>query len=266
MSKDTTREVRWKGGPINDGDDAFGRVLFDHLQGDPALEIVERDDGFVSPGRGAAYWFASDGLPHLEQQTLSLARGRVLDVGCGAGRIALALQRAGHAVVAVDNSPLAVEVCTARGVADTRVLSITQVSCRQLGTFDSVALLGGNFGLCANPRRARWLLRRFHALTGPQGRILADSADPAITDDPTERAYHERNTARGRPPGQVRLRIRYRDYATSWFDHLLVSPAAMAELADGTGWQVADVIGEPGQRRYLAILEKADSGARTPGF
>lgn len=38
--------------------------------------------------------------------------------------------------------------------------------------------------------------------------ILADTADPSLTDDPAYRAYHERNIARGRPPGQVRIRIR----------------------------------------------------------
>lgn len=59
----------------------------------------------------------------------------------------------------------------------------------------------------------------------------------------------------------MRIRIRYRDYATNWFDHLLVPQAAMAELADGTGWQIADLIGESDQRHHLAVLEKTDRAA-----
>lgn len=35
-----------------------------------------------------------------------------------------------------------------------------RASAAALGRFDTIALFGNNFGLLADPRRARWLLRR----------------------------------------------------------------------------------------------------------
>jgi len=45
-----------------------------------------------------------------EQQAIEYVSGRVLDVGCGAGRHCLYLQSTGLEVVGVHLSPLAVEV------------------------------------------------------------------------------------------------------------------------------------------------------------
>ena len=55
--------------------------------------------------------------------------------------------------------------------------------------------------------------------------------------------------------GQLRIRIRHGYYRTPWFDYLLVSPEEMAELADGTGWELRRVIDE-GEHVYVGILER----------
>jgi hypothetical protein len=55
--------------------------------------------------------------------------------------------------------------------------------------------------------------------------------------------------------GQLRIRIRHGTYATPWFDYLLVSPEEMAELAEGTGWELARVIDE-GEHVYVGVLER----------
>ena len=53
-------------------------------------------------------------MPPLELKALDLCRGRVLDVGAGAGCHSLALQRRGLDVTAVDISPLSVDVMRRR--------------------------------------------------------------------------------------------------------------------------------------------------------
>jgi cyclopropane fatty-acyl-phospholipid synthase-like methyltransferase len=189
------------------------------------------------------------------QQAMSYAQGRVLDVGCGAGRFALYLQRHGHEVVGIDNSPLAVEVCRKRGVEDARIMSVTQVSTRQLGKFDSIIMLGNNFGLFGNLRRARWLLRRFYGMTGENGRIIAESNDPYATDKPYHLVYQKWNRQRNRMTGQLRIRVRYLTYIGSWFDYLLVSQDEMQEILAGTGWQVSRFLESEGSP-YVAIIEK----------
>ena len=84
-----------------------------------------------------------------EKRAIRFARGRVLDIGCAAGRHAIYLQERGHDVLGIDISPLALKVAKLRGLRKTRLLPITKVS-RRLGTFDTILLLGNNFGLLAN--------------------------------------------------------------------------------------------------------------------
>jgi SAM-dependent methyltransferase len=190
---------------------------------------------------------------------MRFVRGRVLDVGAGAGRVALHLQERGHDVVAIDISPLAVEVCRRRGVRDARVCPFERIDA-SLGRFDTVVMWGNNFGLFGGPRKALSMLRRLHRLTNERGRIVAESRNAYDTDDPEHLAYHERNRRRGRMGGQLRLRIRHRSFATPWFDYLIVSPDEMEELLDGTGWRVARFL-EGEANLYAAVIEK-DEGTR----
>jgi hypothetical protein len=55
--------------------------------------------------------------------------------------------------------------------------------------------------------------------------------------------------------GQLRLRVRFRGYATPWFDYLIASPEEVEELLAGTGWRLARLLeGEDGL--YAAVIEK----------
>lgn len=241
---------------MDDRHDAYGHELLDHLEGRGGYEIVERDDGLIDTSVGPELYFA----PYTEwsevtKAAVAEARGRVLDVGCGAGRACLYLQERGHEVTGIDTSPLAVEVCRRRGVRDVRLLSITQVT-RRVGEWDTVLMLGNNLGLLGGVRRGRWLLRRLHGATSPRARIVGESVDPYDTDDPAHLAYHARNRERGRLGGQVRIRVRYRAHVGRWFDYLLLPPEELRELVDGTGWVLSEVIARVGPN-YAALLEKA---------
>jgi SAM-dependent methyltransferase len=242
--------------PIVEPGDAFGRMLFAHLKGEPdVFDIIERDDGWIDASAGANHYFAPfEEWRASEQEAMAYARGRVLDVGCGAGRVALHLQEQGLEVTGIDISPLAVEVCRQRGVRDARRLSITQANSR-LGRFDTIVMLGNNFGLFGDFRRARWLLRRWRGMTGPEGCITAQTLDPYQTDDPDHLAYHELNRQRGRMAGQIRMRVRFRKSLSPWFDYLFVSRDEMRDIVNGTGWHVALTLDSDGPT-YVAILEK----------
>lgn len=235
--------------------DGYGRLIFDHYRGLPSVEVIERDDGFISTSAGAPAYFAPFELwPAHQRRAIRFARGRVLDVGCGAGRAALHLQERGHDVTAIDSSPLAIKTCRLRGVRDARVLPITRVS-RRLGEFDSIVMFGNNFGLFGSLKRARWLLRRFYGLTSPAARILAESRDPYRGTQPDHREYRRLNRGRGRLPGQLRLRVCCARARTPWFDYLLVSPREMHSIAAGTGWRVTRLF-ESGGPVYVGMLEK----------
>jgi SAM-dependent methyltransferase len=237
--------------------DAFGQGVYDFYQGESVTEIIERDDGYIGTSRGPAAYFApAEEWTSNKRDALPLIRGRVLDVGCGPGRVALYSQEQGLEAVAIDISPLAIKTARLRGVRDARVLSITQASRQALGVFDTIVMFGNNFGLFGNPKRARWLLRRFYGMTTADGRILAESRNIYKTDDPEHLAFHERNRKLGRLPGQLRLRVRYKTMIGSWFEYLLVSPEEMAEIVDGTGWHIAQIFWADGGVDYTAVLEK----------
>lgn len=241
---------------VKDREDAFGHMLLDFHEGRrDGSEIVERDDGYFDAAGGPSAYFAEyrDWGAH-EKKAMGYATGRVLDIGCGAARHSLYLQKKGLSVLGIDVSPLAVKTARARGLKKAAVLSVTRVG-RGLGTFDTVLMLGNNFGLFGSERRARWLLRRFAGATRDGARIIAESNDVYRTDVPDHLAYHKLNRRRGRMPGQVRIRIRYGTHVTPWFDYLLVSPGEMAGILDGTGWSIERIL-KSGGPPYIAVIRK----------
>lgn len=245
---------------VKERQDAYGRMVLDALEsGQTNMEIVERDDGFLTWSRGTtAYYFAPfRRWPPHQRRAMRLARGRVLDIGSGGGRVALHLQERGQEVVAIDNSPLAVEACRRRGVRDARVVPVEHLD-ETLGVFDTIIMFGANLGLLGGAARGRRLLRRLHRLSSSRGRILGETLDPYVTDDAAHLAYHERNRRRGRMAGQIRLRVRYRDYATPWFDYLFLSHDELEELLKGTGWGLSRTV-EDEPPVYVAVIEKQES-------
>lgn len=235
--------------------DAFGHLLVDLLQGRDGVEVVERDDGWVFTADPRFYlapfrsWWAQ------ERRAMRLVRGRVLDLGCGAGRVGLHLQRRGHEVVGIDVSPLAVDIARRRGLVDAR-LGTLRDALRPGERFDTILLLGNNIGLLGGETQGRRMLRQLHRLSSDRARVLAGSYDPYDGASPLARRYQARNVARGRMGGVERLRVRYRQYATPWYDVLFASRDEIRELADGTGWVVGRFVDHgPG---YVAVLERAE--------
>ena len=238
---------------LGPGEDAFGQALLARLEGRPATAVVERDDGFVV-AEDPAYYFAPFRRWWLqERRALRFARGTVLDVGCAAGRVALELQARGHEVVALDVSPGAVEVARRRGVRDVRVGTVEGLA--EGERFETILLLGNNLFLLGDERRGRTLLRRLAAHAEPGGRLLGGSYDPDDGANATALAYHERNRARGRPAGAERLRVRYRDLATPWFDALFLSREELRAIAAGTGWEVERFVDDGAG--YVGVLRRA---------
>ena len=86
--------------------DLFGQAILDYQQGQYTEDLktetsISEEDVLPLP-----YLFRDYAqMPLLEQQALQMARGRVLDVGCGAGSHALYLQNErGLEVTAIDLS------------------------------------------------------------------------------------------------------------------------------------------------------------------
>jgi SAM-dependent methyltransferase len=245
--------------------DAFGRALLDWVGGAVDPEVHEREDGYVEAGAGPEHYLAAyDRWPDCERRAMGYVRGRTLDLGCGAGRVALHLQGDGIDVVGVDSSPLAVRAARAMGVRHLK-LAAAQSLTPEVHSFDTVLLLGNNAGIFGSPRRLRSVLASWARQMGSDGRVLAGSTSPYGGEAPVlDAGYRRANRNSGRMAGELRMRIRYRQLATPWFWWLFVSEREMRALVDGTGWRCTDVLAGTPPEPFVAVLEKdADGAGRT---
>ena len=168
--------------------------------------------------------------PH-ERRGLRFARGRVLDAGCGSGRVARELQRRGRDVIGIDISPLAIEAARRLGVRDARVLALADADA-ELGSFDSIVLLR------EQPR----------ALEAREG-----AADPAPPPGADERPRPDRRRAAwtSPPPPTPTIAHRRPEHADG----------AGRPAASGSGFATAELIG-PWFDRLSSGEDRARRAAR----
>ena len=222
--------------------DAFGTLLMACWQAGAqpgqVLEFVERDDGYLDSGDAARYFNEPEAWGPLGTWACAQVRGRVLDIGSGAGRHSLYLQRQGFDIVALDVSPLAAEVCRLRGVQNVVTGTVFDLAQQNVQPFDSFLMLGNNVGLLRDSASARTLLGVLAQLAVPGAAIIGEGLDPYRTTNPLHRAYHQRNRELGRLPGQIHMRVRHQNLATDWFDYLFTSIEELRDLLCGTEWRL----------------------------
>jgi SAM-dependent methyltransferase len=241
-------------------EDAYGKQLLAQYHGQtPTVEIIERDDNYIETGsRDGLYFSEYKDWSDLERQAVDRARGRVLDVGCGAGRHSLYLQNKGFDVTGIDNSPGAIKVCRLRGLEKALVRPIVEIDKFKANSFDTILMLGNNFGLFGGAENARLILEKMSRITAPDAQIIAGTLNPYITDKKEHLEYLRFNRRRGRMAGQIRFRIRYGKAIGEWFDYLFVSPEEMQNILEKTGWRVNEFLMSEGAH-YFAVIEKKAS-------
>lgn len=112
-------------------------------------------------------------MPKLEQKALRLAKGKVLDVGCGSGSHSLYLQEKRLEVKAIDISEGAIEVARLRGLKQVEVLDVLN----ETETFDTILLLMNGTGIFQELSQVSKYLKHLKSLLNPNGQILIDSSD-----------------------------------------------------------------------------------------
>lgn len=233
--------------------DLFGMIMRDASQGKPAAHKIIRDDGNITESDGKQYVADVSEWEHSERLAIREIEGPVLDIGCGAGRVGLYLQRKKIDYTGIDISPLAIQTCKLNGVQDVHLMSAADVHFDNK-KFQSVIMFGNNFGILGNEVRTVEMLKRLYNLTTLEGKIYAATRDVRETDDPAHLKYHQRNRERSWPIGQVTLKLEYEGNETEWWDLLMASEEEMDAMARKAGWYVEKTIGHP--KYYVGVLRK----------
>jgi 2-polyprenyl-3-methyl-5-hydroxy-6-metoxy-1,4-benzoquinol methylase len=234
--------------------DAFGQGLLEYMRTGEAGEMFERDDGKIFRVDKSEYFTSHHKWSVYQKAALRHARGRVLDIGCGAGRHAIYLQGKGFDVLGIDNSSIAIGISMERGLKKALVLPIGKLS-PKTGTFDTILMLGQNFGLFQSAAKLKKILNVMDRMMPPDGVIIAESLDPRSIPDWDQKQYSARNKSRSRLAGQVTVRVITKHSVGEWFDYLFVSKSEMEHLLEGTAWKVKKFYGDKFPT-YAAIIVK----------
>ena len=155
--------------------DLFGKALLDFQTNNSPEDLVTETNISEADEMSVAYLFRSfEEMPKIEQKALLLSKGKILDVGCGAGSHSLYLQEKGFDVVAIDISENAIKVCQLRGLKNAKIQNILELENEK---FDTILLLMNGTGIFGSLEKMPAFLQKLKSLLNPNGQILIDSSD-----------------------------------------------------------------------------------------
>ena len=231
--------------------DLFGKAILDFQTNNSPEDLITETTISEEDEMSVAYLFRDfSGMPKLEQQALELSKGKVLDVGCGAGSHSLYLQKEKNLeVTAIDISEKAVEACQLRGISD--VLKIDILEFNSIEKFDTILLLMNGTGIFGKLEYVSKYLEKLKSLLAENGQILIDSSDIIYMFDEDEdggkwitgNAYY----------GELEFTISYKGEKEAPLPWLYMDYNTLQNAADANGLQCKLIL-EGEHYDYLARL------------
>lgn len=230
--------------------DPMGTAIRDYFQTGHADKLRVLSSMFDEDEIPVEYLFRTkEEMPKLEKKALSLARGRILDVGAGAGCHAMALQEAGADVKAIDISPLSSEVMKQRGIHDVECINLFD---EKLATgYDTILLLMNGTGIAGRLGNLPHLFDRLLSLLNNGGQVLIDSSDLRYVFE-TEDGTIDTASINGYY-GEVDYKMKYKDIEGKVFDWLYVDYPLLCSTAKSCGLK-CNLVSEGEHYDYLASL------------
>ena len=187
-------------------------------------------------------------MPLLEQTALDMAQGKILDVGAGSGCHALALKQMGKKSVAIDISPLSVEVMQVRGL-DARLVNLFDT--HFVERFDTILMLMNGSGIIGRVENFGDFFQRMKLLLNPSGCILMDSSDLRYLFEEEDGSFVV--DLAGDYYGQLDFQMQYKQIKGEAFDWLYVDFNTLSLYASQYGFK-AELVKEGSHYDYLAKL------------
>lgn len=232
--------------------DPLGHALLDFHHGAKGATITVHSSVAEDEPLPASYLFRTLWeMPELERTALEECRGKVLDMGAGAGCHALELQQRGFTVKAVDASAGAVQVMAQRGVREPVCHDIFDPALTAEGPYDTLLMLMNGVGLVGTLDGLEKFLAHARTLLAPGGQILATSADISYLYEDEEGALVL--NLNGPYYGEVEYRMSYKDVTGEPFPWLFADASILQDYAEAAGYQV-EFIDHDEQDQYLVRL------------
>lgn len=192
-----------------------------------------------------------DEMGELELKALELSKGRILDVGAGAGCHALALQNRGMEVTAIDVSPLSVEVMTKSGIDDARLVNLyNETLCEK---FDTILMLMNGSGIIGKIANMPQFFARIDSLLAEGGQVLMDSSDLIYLFEDEDGGVDI--DLAGDYYGEVDFTMQYKNIKGETFDWLYIDFETLAFHAAENGFE-AELVMQGEHYDYLARLTR----------
>lgn len=235
--------------------DLFGKAMLDFQTNNNPETLYTETSISEEDEMDVAYLFRNfSEMPKIEQKALQLAKGSVLDVGCGAGSHALYLQNEKKLQVkAIDISANAIQTCILRGIENAEEINVLNLD--ETTQFDTIIMLMNGIGIAGKLNRISAFLQKLKKLLKPNGQILLDSSDIIYMFDededggkwiPTDNDYY----------GEVTFTVSYKKEREKTFDWLYVDYNTLQNAANANGL-LSELIMEGSHFDYLARLTHA---------
>jgi SAM-dependent methyltransferase len=231
--------------------DLFGKAILDYQTNNSSEDLVTETSISEADEMPVSYLFRTyNEMPKLEQKALQLAKGSVLDVGCGAGSHTLALQNERKLdVTAIDISENAVRACQLRGIENVKVANILDLD--EENKFDTILLLMNGTGIFGTLKETDKYLQKLKSLLKEEGQILIDSSDIIyMFDEDEDGAYCI--PADGYY-GELTFTVQYKGETEDTFPWLYLDYNTLQNAAIANGLQ-CELIEEGEHFDYLAKL------------
>jgi len=230
--------------------DLFGKAILDFQTNNSPEDLITETSISEADEMSVAYLFRSyDDMPKMEQRALQLAKGKVLDVGCGAGSHSLTLQNDRNLdVYSIDISPNAIQACALRGLKKAKVQDIMTLEYEK---FDTILLLMNGTGIFGTLKETPKFLLKLKSLLNPNGQILIDSSDIIYMFDDDEDGG-KWITANGYY-GELTFTVSYKNEIEKTFPWLYLDYNTLQNAAFANGLQ-CELIMEGEHYDYLAKL------------
>ena len=155
--------------------DLFGKAILDFQTNNSPSELVTETNISEADEMSVAYLFRKyNEMPKLEKKAMQLSKGKILDVGCGAGSHSLYLQEKGFDVNSIDISVNTIKTCELRGLKKARVQNVLDIENEK---YDTIILLMNGTGIFGTLAETSKYLQKLKSLLNPNGQILIDSSD-----------------------------------------------------------------------------------------